>query len=283
MASLITDIPMSNAKAYFGKMATTNYFQVYLGGFGSDFSNKLAKASWGPQITDQAEFGKFLGILCSDASIPASTYATAEVKDNFMGVPQEFAHTRLYTDIDFTFYVDGDYQVLSFFEFWMNYIGAGNDPSLDEPAASSSAQPNNYRRFTYPDEYKTSQFYILKFERDFNNVGAPRLQYQLVNAFPKSVNAVPVSYGPTELMKVSVTMTYDRYIVTKLRKEKSVAALPGQPKPESAGAGERVFTDSEKAQREAFRSTVAGRTFRSAAARSIINKSIYDGLDLSSK
>ncbi len=55
------------------------------------------------------------GILCNDASLPATTYATAEVKDNFMGVPQEFAHSRLYTDIDFSFYVDKDYTLLRIF------------------------------------------------------------------------------------------------------------------------------------------------------------------------
>ena len=32
--------------------------------------------------------------------------ATGEVRDNFMGIPQEFAHTRLYADVDFTFYID---------------------------------------------------------------------------------------------------------------------------------------------------------------------------------
>ena len=31
------------------------------------------------------------GLFCADASLPASAYATGEVKDNFMGVPQEFA------------------------------------------------------------------------------------------------------------------------------------------------------------------------------------------------
>ena len=42
-------------------------------------------------------------LLCSEASLPGTSLATAEVKDNFMGIPQEFAHTRLYTDIDFTY------------------------------------------------------------------------------------------------------------------------------------------------------------------------------------
>ena len=51
-------------------------------------------------------------LLCSEASLPGTSLATAEVKDNFMGIPQEFAHTRLYTDIDFTFLIDYDYTIL---------------------------------------------------------------------------------------------------------------------------------------------------------------------------
>ena len=33
-----------------------------------------------------------------------------------MGVPQQFAHTRFYTDIDFSFYIDEDYTLLKIFE-----------------------------------------------------------------------------------------------------------------------------------------------------------------------
>lgn len=266
MAAIITDITMQNASAFFGKLATTNYFQVYIGGFKQDFRTKLETAKWGPQLKWET-FGEVLGLLCTDATIPASTYATAEVKDNYIGVPQEFAHTRLYTDIDFSFYVDGDYKVMSFFEYWMNYIGAGNNPDIKEPAASSDPIPNNYRRFVYPDEYKTSQFYITKFERDYNNVGSPRLQYQLINAFPKAVNAIPVSYGQSELMKVSVTMTYDRYIVSKLSKKKEPAASPGEGAPPSQvqPAGEQP--QEKSALTERGRAIINGRSVLSDGAR----------------
>ena len=39
-----------------------------------------------------------------------------------MGIPQQFAHTRFYTDIDFSFYIDEDYTLLKIFEGWMEYI-----------------------------------------------------------------------------------------------------------------------------------------------------------------
>ena len=51
--------------------------------------------------------------------------------------------------------------------------------------------------------------FISKFERDFNS----QIDYQFVNAFPKLVTAIPVSYGAADLLKVTVSFTYDRYIV----------------------------------------------------------------------
>ena len=61
----------------------------------------------------------------------------------------------------------------------------------------------------YPDNYKVQTMFISKFERDFNS----QIDYQFVNAFPKLVTAIPVSYGAADLLKVTVSFTYDRYIV----------------------------------------------------------------------
>ncbi len=143
------------------------------------------------------------GLLCSEASLPTSSLATGEVRDNFMGIPQEFAHTRLYTDIDFTFYIDSNYVNLRIFEAWMDYIAGGSQLEINE------LDENYYRRMNYPDNYKVQTMFISKFERDFNS----QIDYQFVNAFPKLVTAIPVSYGAADLLKVTVSFTYDRYIV----------------------------------------------------------------------
>ena len=62
----------------------------------------------------------------------------------------------------------------------------------------------------YPDSYKCSSMFITKFERD---VQGPTITYQFINAFPKLVTAVPVSYGGADVLRVSVSFNYDRYIV----------------------------------------------------------------------
>jgi hypothetical protein len=207
----ISGISMINAKTYFGDLAFTNYYQLFIteGWDPNGFPSFLKK----PEVKSIYRLGGLdytkLGLLCSEAVLPASAYATSEVKDNFMGVTQEFAHTRLFTDIDLTFYVDRDYTVLNFFEAWMNYISGGGEEPL-------SARSGYYRRFNYPDFYKNkSGIYIKKFERDYARGGEKSITYNLINAFPKSVASIPVAYGGADLLRVSVTFNYDYYIVNR--------------------------------------------------------------------
>jgi len=201
----------------FGNLSQSNFYEVYITTdwvSGEGMKNFLANPDVQKSYNlDENFVTRNLGLLCSDAVLPASAFATSEVKDNFMGVNQEFAHTRLYTDIDLTFYVDNDYRSLGFFEAWMNYIAGGNSYNLAEPGAyDQNIDGNYYRRFTYPKFYMNSGgIYITKFEKNYNVPKATDITYQLVNAFPKAVNAVPVQYGNSEVMRVTITMYYDRY------------------------------------------------------------------------
>ena len=205
---------MSEAKLL-SNIAKTNQYQVAFSGLsGKTELMRHFATSYDPPIDLKGKFSStMLGILCSDASLPTSSFATAEVKDNYVGIPQEFAHTRLFTDIDFTFYVDDDYETIRFFEAWMDFISGGNiqreDPEFSEPAVQSDIGNDVYRRFNYPKTYKADSMYITKFERNYRH----ELQYRFVNAFPKGMTAIPVSYGGADLLKVTVSFNYDRYIV----------------------------------------------------------------------
>ena len=183
------------------------------------------------------------GLLCAEASLPGSTFATSEVKDNFLGVTQEFAHTRLYTDIDMTFYVDRKYKILELFQGWMDFI-SGAEGAVTSKATANSLDPGFYRRFRYPDRYKT-RVLIGKFERDYgleskvNNFY--ERTYTLINAFPKSISSIPISYGPADILKITITFNYDRYIVNKISNFKETTAAAEESsnstiKPEQEGA-----------------------------------------------
>ena len=206
--SLVQKINMSRARELVGNLAQTNYYLVNIP-LTEQLVNHFSTSY--PDLGDIDVFVRQkLGYLCSEATLPTTSYATAEVKDNYIGITQEFAHTRLYTDMDLTFYVDADYSILRFFEGWMDYISGGNIKD-EEPAAATDLRTNIYRRFNFPDYYKVQNMTVLKFERDYDKV----LEYTFVNAFPKGVTSIPVSYGAADLLKVTVSFNYDRYVVSR--------------------------------------------------------------------
>ena len=203
MAGLVQRITMQDVKEKLGKLSITNQYQVHFSILKKTITDYLESIG----LDNAKDFlSRDAGILCSEASLPASAFATGEVKDNFMGIPQEFAHTRLYTDIDFTFYVDQDYTLLRIFEGWMDYIASGADTDGIGPG-----QRGFYRRFKYPNDYKCDTMSITKFEKNLGRT----LLYEFVNAFPKSITPIPVTYGTADLLKVTVSFNYDRYVVTR--------------------------------------------------------------------
>ena len=85
----------------------------------------------------------------------------------------------------------------------MDFISSGSHNQINE------LRENYYKRYRYPDDYKVQTMFISKFEKDITS----QIDYQFINAFPKTMTTIPVSYGDAELLKVSVTFNYDRYIV----------------------------------------------------------------------
>lgn len=210
MASVV-----QNIKNHFGTLkdlSLNNQYQVNISGL-SGFLSKYLETDYG---LDADWISNNLGILCSDATLPTSSFATAEVKDNFQGINQQFAHTKLYVDSDFTFYIDSNYKVIRFFEGWMSYISGDNTTDLSQ----NRFNRNYTRRFNYPQNdiysngYKIDSLTITKFERSLNN---SQLTYKFINAFPKSMTSIPVQYGNADILRVTVSFAYDRYILENPR------------------------------------------------------------------
>ena len=192
---------MPEAKSLIGGLAQTNHYIVTFSSLKPAIETYLRRYS---RISDLRYFlSRKAGILCSEASLPTSNLATAEVKDTFMGIPQEFAHTRLYTDLDFTFYVDEDYTLLKVFEGWMEYISSGAN------RRTRQLDRGYYRRMVYPDTYKVDSMYITKFEKNYKR----ELKYRFINAFPKAITPVQVSYGDADVLRVTVSFNFDRYVL----------------------------------------------------------------------
>ena len=193
-----------------GKVSLNNQYQVHIAGISFDLKRYLQQYY---DLPNDYATGNKVGIMCAEATLPTSSFATSEVKDNYHGINQQFAHTRIYVDSDFSFYVDQDYNVLKFFEGWMDYV-AGDD---NFRGITRTDDANYYRRLNYPMNtdtkigYKSAALTITKFEKNLDPKKS--ITYEYINAFPKSMTSIPVQYGGADLVKVNVQFAYDRYIM----------------------------------------------------------------------
>lgn len=187
---------ISDIKPLFTNLAQTSHYELLFDGFPRQLRDYL-----NARDIDADFIGRKAGLLCYDASLPGSSLATANIEGNFTGVQQQYAHTRLFTNIGLGFYCDSEYKMLKFFEYWIEYIsGAGAQDSLAK---------GYFYRMRYPDQYKCEAMAIVKFDRDYKN----GMQYNFVSGFPVSVSSTPVSYETSSVLRINVEFNFDRYVV----------------------------------------------------------------------
>ena len=140
---------------------------------------------------------------CSEASLPGVSLNTQEITGDRHGVTERNAYRRMYDDrLDLTFYVEGEkYSQIRYFEKWINFIVG------DDTRNVRTGRGYHYK-VQYPNDYKTIM-QVTKFEKDYGL----NLTYTFRDAYPIAINSMPLSYGSTDLLKCTVSMTYLRYIV----------------------------------------------------------------------
>ena len=149
-----------------------------------------------------------LQLLCSEATLPGSSMATANLDNDFTGVSEKYAHRRVFDEtIDLTFYCDAkEYLPIRFFESWMSYMtNDTNDRHSGE----------FHYRMKFPAKYKGG-LEITKFEKNLFSQDPVRgrtrpLTYNFIDAFPRAISSMPVSYDASDLLKCTVSFSYTRY------------------------------------------------------------------------
>ena len=187
--------------------------------------------------------GDELELMCTSASLPGNGMMTHDVTNDYAGVSEKMAYRRTYdANLDLTFYVNRRYDAVEFFDAWIDYI-TGN---MHETRFKS---PYVGYRMKWPKDYKTNIF-LTKFEKDtyaqmttgqvsgmgqqqvinqdvFNDI--PHLHYTFVNAFPINVASMPVQYETSDLLKLTVSFSYIRYVLERMGTGASsgVSYIPG--------------------------------------------------------
>ena len=202
----------------FQTVATDNEYQVFFSINGSvgDEARKVG--------LDRRFLTEDLGLFCTDAVLPGSSFADYETVGDRQGITERNPYNRIYDDLNLVFYIDKDYNVLKFFESWVQFIN---------PLYGTVWLANNQvMKMNYPDDYKC-EIVISKFNKNlrsgsielggFNNgfvdSVTEQVSYRCFRAWPLSVGAVPVSYQGINLLRCSVVFRYDRYIMSNVTRQ----------------------------------------------------------------
>ena len=157
-------------------------------------------------------------MLCDEAQLPNVQTATGQLSGRFLGESAvQYPHSRMFTDVGLGFLCDAELIPLKFFNMWYNYIFEETEKEyfqiLDKSREVKSNNDFRENRLRYQDEYAAT-IRIVKTEPDdaAPNNRAP-ITYLLENAYPYAIDAVPLSYGSSQLTRVNVNFHYSRHTV----------------------------------------------------------------------
>lgn len=191
---------ISQIKPLFGNLAQTTHYQVYFGGLSRPLQSHLSLRG-----VDWRFVAESAGLLCSSASLPGSSLGTADIVGDVTGVTEKMAHTRIFTAIDLTFYVDKEYKMLKFLEHWIEFIASGSGENV--------GRNGYFFRMKYPIDYKTNTTKILKFDRDYKN----EIEYNFFGLFPTAMYSPSIAYSDSQVLTVTASFNYERYICGSIR------------------------------------------------------------------
>ena len=162
----------------------------------NDRKNLNLGAGYDSILSDQ------ITLSCREATLPGTSLATHTLDNDRTGVTERHAYRRQYSDVaSFTFYVDNEYNLIHFFENWIAFI-------VNEGASDALDGNYNYR-VNFPNEYKTDIF-VKKFEKDYTG---RNLDYRFINAYPISINEMPLSYDASAIMTCTLNFNFTRYLI----------------------------------------------------------------------
>ena len=158
--------------------------------------------------------GEDFELACSVIKTPSTSFLTHAVSADYHGVTQEIPYRRAYeNEIGLTFYVDYNYEIVEFFEGWVDYIsGLGSTLTREEYRS-----PQAFYRQNYYNDYASSSLFLTKFERSYVSpleAGVQKyMEYEMIQAYPKAINSMELGYAQKDsLLTLDVTFGYTRYV-----------------------------------------------------------------------
>ena len=157
-------------------------------------------------------------MLCDEAQLPNVQTATGQMSGRYLGESAvQYPHSRMFTDVGLGFLCDAELIPLKFFNTWYEYMFMEDyvvtSPYYWTHRTSNPKSKNRTNRLKYQNQY-AGTIKIMKTEtgRGTSNGRAP-ITYLLENAYPYAIDAVPLSYGTSQITRVNVNFHYSRHTI----------------------------------------------------------------------
>ena len=171
------------------------------------------------QLTDNGDTMN-LQLLCNEIQLPGVTYSAFDVKSVHKGITQKMATSKVYNELDVSFFMDGTSLPLRFFRAWQDFTSngvAGNPEFFYDDQPYKRALASNYYEDYACDMFisKLEKFKGAAEEERDDNGNVKKEDYynpwnaRLVNAYPYTVASIPYSAGAAQLVKVTVGFYYE--------------------------------------------------------------------------
>jgi hypothetical protein len=151
---------------------------------------------------------RYLTFLCSGAALPGSQIITSDERVSGYGKTRKVPYDVGHTDVNLTFYADGNGNALAFFEGWLrNIVAYGADDINIKGALRGEVH--------YPNHYET-QIEIYQYNENPGTGNIEILKYTLNRAFPVSIGEQALSWDQGDAIStLSVTVAFKDYWVEK--------------------------------------------------------------------
>ena len=191
-------------------------------------------------------------MLCDEAQLPNVQSAVGQVNGRVLGEGSvSYPHTRLFTDLSMGFLCDAELIPMKFFNSWYEFIyGEGlqkvHTGSIEDAQKVTPRGEYRVNRLKYMDDY-VATIKIVKTEPNWkaSNDRAP-IVYMLENAYPYSIDSVPLAYGTSQVTRVNVNFYYSRHSVAYAQNKKLEADDMDYDDPAFGNYGTTANTSGEK-------------------------------------
>ena len=146
--------------------------------------------------------------FCDEAQLPSLQIATGEIVGRHLGRGTEYyATSKLNSDFSLGFICDRNMSQYKFLTRWYQYV-MGMDINTTD---SSSSGFNDTYRVRYPEEYMMSISIEKREKGKVSDQGFRSIKYDMQKCFPYAIDAVPLSAGTSQLVRVNAQFYYRKF------------------------------------------------------------------------